>query len=98
VAGGISGRLLKLFLAIAISPYRRGDVLARWTLLAGTLIVLVLIPLRVPFLGINLGAHGHRGTALTALVQLGMVGLCLALGARRLRGSSCATQIFSSFE
>jgi hypothetical protein len=66
-------------------------VWAWWTLLAGTLVVSVLILLRVLFLGINLGAPTAvtgAGTALTTLVQLGMVGLGLALGAGRLRGSS----------
>lgn len=80
-----------LFLAIALGPYRRGDVWAWWALLAGTLVVAVLILLRVPLLGINLGAPAAvtgAGTALSTLVQLGVVGLGLALGAGRLRGSS----------
>ena len=80
-----------LFLAIALGPYRRGDVWAWWALLAGTLVVSVLILLRVPFLGINLGAPAAvtgAGTALSTLVQLGVVGLGLALGASRLRSSS----------
>ena len=83
-----------LFLAISLGPYRRGDVWAWWALLAGTLVVSVLILLRVPFLGINLGAPTAvtgAGTALTTLVQLGVVGLGLALGAGRLRGSSPQT-------
>ena len=80
-----------LFLAIALGPFRRGDVWAWWALLAGALVVSVLILLRVPFLGVNLGtpsAGTGAGTALTTLVQLGVVGLGLALGAGRLRGSS----------
>jgi hypothetical protein len=80
-----------LFLAITLGPYRRGDVWAWWALLAGTLVVSVLILLRVPFLGINLGAPTAvtgAGTALSTLVQLGVVGLGLALGRGRLRGSS----------
>ena len=80
-----------LFLAITFGPYRRGEVWAWWALLAGSLVVSVLILLRVPFLGINLGAPAAvkgAGTALTTLVQLGVVGLGLALGAARLRGSS----------
>ena len=83
-----------LFLAIALGPYRRGDVWAWWALLAGTLVVAVAILLRVPFLGINLGAPAAvtgAGTALTSLVQLGVVGLGLALDAGRLRGSSPRT-------
>ncbi len=69
-----------LFLAITLGPYRRGDVWAWWALAAGTLVVSVLILLRVPFLGIRLGASA-------ALVQLVVVGLGLALGAGRMRGS-----------
>jgi hypothetical protein len=76
-----------LFLAIAVGPYRRGDVWAWWALSAGTLVVSVLILLRVPFLGIRLGSPA-AGTALTTLIQLVVVGLGLALGAGRLRGSS----------
>ena len=69
-----------LFLAITLGPYRRGDVWAWWALLAGTLVVSLLILLRVPFLGIWLGAPA-------AVIQLVVVGLGLALGAGRLRGS-----------
>jgi hypothetical protein len=70
-----------LFLAIALGPYRRGDVWAWWALLAGTLVVSALTLLRVPFLHIRLGAPA-------AVVQLVVVGLGLALGAGRLSGSS----------
>jgi|SRR6266536_5293823 len=79
-----------LFLAITLGPYRRGDVWAWWALAGGTLVVSVLILLRVPFLGIRLGAPGAvtgAGTALGTLVQLVVVGLGLALGAGRLGGS-----------
>jgi hypothetical protein len=79
-----------LFLAITLGPYRRGDVWAWKTLLVGMLVVSVLILLRAPFLGINLGAPAAvtgAGTAISTLVQLGAVGLGLALGADRLRGS-----------
>ena len=69
-----------LFLAITLGPYRRGDVWAWWALAAGTLVVSVLILLRVPFLGIRLGASA-------ALVQVVVAGLGLALGAGRMRGS-----------
>ena len=83
-----------LFLAITLGPYRRGDVCAWWAILAGTLVVSVLILLRVPFFSINLGtpaAETGASTALTALVQLGVVGIALALGAARLRGSNART-------
>jgi hypothetical protein len=78
-----------LFLAITLGPYRRGDVWAWWTLLAGTLVVSGLIVLRVPLLGIQLGATAAvtgAGTALTSLVQATVAGLGLALGAGRLGG------------
>ena len=70
-----------LFLAITLGPYRRGDVWAWWALLNGTLVVSLLILLRIPFLGTRLGAPA-------ALIQLVVVGLGLALGAGRLKGSS----------
>jgi hypothetical protein len=73
-----------LFLAITLGPYRRDDVWAWWALLAGTLVVSVLILLRVPFLGVRLGAPA-------ALIQLVVAGLGLAFGAGRLRGSSLLT-------
>src|SRR6186713_2393801 len=60
-----------LFLAITLGPYRRGDVWAWKTLLAGMLVVSLLILLRVPFLDINLrtpGAVTGAGTALSTLV------------------------------
>ena len=76
-----------LFLAIALGPYRRGEVWAWWALVAGTLVVSGLILLRVPLLGIQLGAAAAvtgAGTALSSLVQLAVTGLGLALGAGRL--------------
>ena len=79
-----------LFLAITLGPYRRGDVWAWKTLLAGMLVVSLLILLRVPFLDINLrtpGAVTGAGTALSTLVQLAVVGLGLALGRGRLKSS-----------
>jgi hypothetical protein len=66
-----------LFLAITLGPYRRGDIWAWWTLLAGTLVVSLLILLRVPLLGVRLGAPA-------ALIQLVISGLGLALGTTRL--------------
>jgi len=80
-----------LFLAIALGPYRRGEVWAWWALLAGTLVVSGLILLRVPLLGIQLGAAAAvtgAGTALSSLVQLAVAGLGLALGAGRLGGKT----------
>jgi len=80
-----------LFLAIALGPYRRGDVWAWWALLAGMLVVLVLIMLRVPLLGIRLSTPSAvvgAGTALNTLIQFLVVSLGLALGAGRLRDHS----------
>ena len=68
-----------LFLAIALGPYRRGDVWAWWAIAAGTLVVSVGILLRVPLLGARLGAD-------VGGLLLGIVGVGLALGAGRLRG------------
>jgi hypothetical protein len=69
-----------LFLAITLGPYRRGDAWAWWTIFLGTLVVAALTLLRVPFLGTRLGVA-------TALIQLVVVGLGLALGAGRLRSA-----------
>jgi len=69
------------FLAIALGPYRRGDKWAWWTILLGTLVTTALVLLRVPFLGTRAGVG-------TALVQLVVVGLGLALGAGRLRSGA----------
>jgi hypothetical protein len=80
-----------LFLAIALGPYRRGDVWAWWALSAGTLVVSGLILLRVPLLGIQLGAAAAvtgAGTALASLVQVAVAGLGLALDAGRLGGKT----------
>jgi hypothetical protein len=77
-----------LFLAITLGPYRRGDVWAWWSLLAGMLAVSLPIVARVVFLGIRLStpsAVTGAGTALNSLVQLLLVGVGLALDARRLR-------------
>jgi hypothetical protein len=80
-----------LFLAITLGPYRRGEVWAWWALSAGTLVVSGLILLRIPLLGIQLGAAAAvtgAGTALSSLVQLATAGLGLALGAGRLGGKT----------
>jgi hypothetical protein len=80
-----------LFLAITLGPYRRGEVWAWWALSAGTLVVSGLILLRIPLLGIQLGAAAAvtgAGTALSSLVQVAVAGLGLALGAGRLGGKT----------
>jgi hypothetical protein len=69
-----------LFIAIVLGPYRRGDAWGWWAIFLGTLVVAALTLLRVPFLGTRLGVA-------TALIQLVVVGLGLALGAGRLRSA-----------
>jgi len=61
-----------LILALTIGPYRRGDAWAWWAILAGTLTLTLLALARVAFLGTRSGAG-------TALVQLVVMGLGLAL-------------------
>jgi hypothetical protein len=67
-----------LLLAIALGPYRRGDVWAWWAILAGALTQSLLVLMRIPFLGTR------AGTAAAALTLV-VVGLGLALDTRRLR-------------
>jgi hypothetical protein len=61
-----------LFLAIVLGPYRRGDVWAWWALLAGSMTVLAIVLLRVPFLATTLG-----NSAAVIQFTLTMVGLVL---------------------
>jgi amidase len=65
-------------LFITLGPYRRGDPWAWYAIAAGALTETLLTFARVPFLGTKAGAA-------TALIQLGVIGLGLALGAGRLR-------------
>ncbi len=67
-----------LFLAIVLGPYRRGDVWAWWALFAGSMTVLAIVLLRVPFLAITLGS-----SAAVTQFTLTMVGLILDV--RRLK-------------
>jgi hypothetical protein len=68
-----------LLLAITLGPYRRGSTWAWWAILAGLLAETLLVLMRIPFL------QTRAGTG-TAAIQLGVIGLALALDARRLRG------------
>lgn len=79
-AGAFAAGFATLFLAIVVVPYRRGEVWAWWAILAGTLVLSVLLLLRIPLLGTQQGAA-------TGGILLAFVGLGLALGAGRLRGS-----------
>ena len=67
-----------LLLAIAVGPYRRGDVWAWWAILSGALTFALLAIARVAFLGTWSGAG-------TALVFLVVIGIGLALDPRPLR-------------
>jgi hypothetical protein len=68
-----------LFLAVVLGPYRRGDVWAWKALLVAGLTAFVLVLLRVPFLGTQLGVSG-------AITQVGLLVLGLLLDIGRLRG------------
>ena len=68
-----------LFLAIVLGPYRRGDAWAWMALLVAGLTQLVLVLLRIPILGTQLGV----APAATQVVLL-VVGLLLDVG--RLKG------------
>jgi hypothetical protein len=64
-----------LFLAIVLTPYRRGDAWSWWALFAGSATVVVIALLRIPFLSTTLGiSAGVTQFALT------MVGLLLDVG------------------
>jgi hypothetical protein len=64
-----------LFLAIVLTPYRRGDVWAWWALFAGSLTVLAIVLLRIPFLdtrlGVSAGATQFGLTILGLLLDVG---------------------------
>ena len=70
-----------LFLAIVLGPYRRGDVWAWKALLAAGLTHFVLVLLRIPILGTQLGFT-------PAAIQFGLLVVGLLLDAGRLKGSS----------
>lgn len=70
-----------LLLFVILFPYRRGEIWSWWAILMATLVCSALILLRVPFLGIGLGAsvgYFHLGVGVVALL----------LDAGRLRASS----------
>jgi len=67
-----------LFLAIVLGPYRRGDVWAWKALLAAGLTQFVLVLLRIPILGTQLGVS-------PAEIQAGFLIVGLLLGAGRLK-------------
>lgn len=67
-----------LYLAIVLGPYRRREVWAWWAILGGVAVIAVVTCLRVPLIGLRLGAGA-------ALIQLGvaLVGLLLEVGRLR---------------
>jgi len=67
-----------LFLAIVLGPYRRGEVWTWWALFAGSLTVLAIALLRIPFLDTTLGV-----SAAATQFTLTMAGLLLDV--RRLK-------------
>ena len=68
-----------LFLAIVLGPYRRGDVWAWKALLFAGLVQFVLVLLRIPILGTQLGVA-------PAAIQVGLLVVGLLLGIGRLKG------------
>ena len=68
-----------LFLAIVLGPYRRGDAWAWKALLVAGLVQFVLVLLRIPILGTQLGV-----SASVSQIVLLVVGLLLDVG--RLKG------------
>ena len=75
-----------LFLAVVLGPYRRGDVWAWKALLVAGLTQFVLVMLRIPILGTQLGVSA----AVTPVVLL-ILGLLLDVGRIRGAGSGGTT-------
>jgi hypothetical protein len=69
-----------LYLAIVLTPYRRGDVWAWWALFAGSATVIAIALLRIPFLDTTLGVSA--GATQFALTMVGLL-----LDVRRLKGA-----------
>ena len=59
-----------LYLAIVLTPYRRGDVWAWWALFAGSATVLAIALLRIPFLDTTLGVSAGATQFTLTLVGL----------------------------
>lgn len=70
-----------LFLMIVVIPYRRGEVWAWWALLIATCVTSGLYILRVPTIGVAIGAE-------IGYMMLGFVVIALLLDVSRLRKSS----------
>jgi hypothetical protein len=70
-----------LLLFVILFPYRRGEQWSWWAILVATLFCSAIIVLRVPFLGIGLGAS-------IGYFHLGVVVVALLLDVGRLRSST----------
>jgi hypothetical protein len=73
-----------LYLAIVLVPYRRGEVWTWWALCAGSLTVLAIALLRIPFLHTTFGVSA-------AVSQFGLTMAGLLLDVRRLKGIQAST-------
>jgi hypothetical protein len=80
-AASFAAAYATLLLLVVLIPYRRGEVWAWWAILIATLVLSVMIWLRVPTLGLTLGAS-------TGYTQLVVVVVALLLDVKRLAGSS----------
>ena len=70
-----------LFLLVVLIPYRRGEVWSWWAILVAALVLCTMIWLRVPTLGISLGAS-------VGYTQFVVVVVALLLDVKRLVGSN----------
>jgi hypothetical protein len=68
-----------LFLVVVLGPYRRGDVVAWWGILASVLVMAAVVALRVVLIDTQAGTG-------TALVLLVVVLLALLVDVKRLTG------------
>ena len=66
-----------LFLVVVLGPYRRGDVVCWWGILASAIVMAAVVALRVPLLDLQAGTG-------TALVFLVWVILALLVDVKRL--------------
>ncbi len=80
-AASFAAAYATLLLLVVLIPYRRGEVWAWWAILIATLVLSLMIWLRVPTLGITLGAP-------TGYTQLVVVIVALLLDVKRLAASS----------
>jgi hypothetical protein len=80
-AAGWAAAWATLFLVVVLGPYRRGDKVSWWGILASTLVLAAVVALRVPLLGLQAGTG-------TVLVLLVVVILALLVDVKRLTAAS----------